>query len=321
MRSGTSRRPRDAQLAERLGIGREDPVVGYVSSLNSYEGIRYLVEAAARLRDQVPNLRVLVVGEGPDGDAIRETAHRLGLDGSTLIMPGRVPHDAIVDYYSLIDVFVVPRTSQRVSQLVTPLKPYEAMALERAVVVQRPACPARDRHPRGDRADIPARGCPGLGRSAGHAAAMIRCGVLDLAARRGSGCLPSGHGHRMVAVIGTCSSASGLPRRRREARCRRPSPGLPRLAPSSPAIGDEQHPRGPGPSVVSIGWHQSSVDVTSVPPGRRRRRASLRYAPGSTPCSITESQAIASNERIAYVVRVKSIGSRRIAPDATALCR
>jgi glycosyltransferase involved in cell wall biosynthesis len=50
-------------------------------------------------------------------------------------MPGRVPHDEVIRYYSLIDVFVVPRTNHRVSRLVTPLKPYEAMALERAVVV------------------------------------------------------------------------------------------------------------------------------------------------------------------------------------------
>jgi glycosyltransferase involved in cell wall biosynthesis len=50
-------------------------------------------------------------------------------------MPGRVPHDRILGYYALIDVFVVPRTADRVSRLVTPLKPFEAMALERAVVV------------------------------------------------------------------------------------------------------------------------------------------------------------------------------------------
>ena len=52
-----------------------------------------------------------------------------------MIFTGRVPHGRILDYYRLIDVFVVPRTNDRVSQLVTPLKPYEAMAMERALVV------------------------------------------------------------------------------------------------------------------------------------------------------------------------------------------
>jgi glycosyltransferase involved in cell wall biosynthesis len=75
------------------------------------------------------------VGDGDYRPTIEETARRLGLDDGTLIMTGRVEHDHVARYYSLIDVFVVPRTADRVSRLVTPIKPYEAMALERAVVV------------------------------------------------------------------------------------------------------------------------------------------------------------------------------------------
>ena len=79
---------------------------------------------------------MLLVGDGDEEPVIRATARRLGLDADgTLIMPGRVDHDEILSYYSVIDVFVVPRTANRVAQLVTPLKPYEAMALERPLVV------------------------------------------------------------------------------------------------------------------------------------------------------------------------------------------
>jgi glycosyltransferase involved in cell wall biosynthesis len=130
-----SPRPRDDALAARLGLEPGVPVVGYVSSLNAYEGIRYLLEAAARLRSRGRSLRVLIVGDGQDRPALETRARELGLDDGTLLMPGRVAHDEVLGYYSLIDVFVVPRTADRVSQLVTPLKPFEAMALERAVVV------------------------------------------------------------------------------------------------------------------------------------------------------------------------------------------
>jgi glycosyltransferase involved in cell wall biosynthesis len=126
---------RDDAIAASLGVGRGEPVVGYISSLNAYEGIECLLEAASRLRSPDQKLRVLIVGEGDQERAIRETGRRLGLDDGTLIMPGRVPHDLILGYYALIDVFVVPRTANRVSRLVTPLKPFEAMALERALVV------------------------------------------------------------------------------------------------------------------------------------------------------------------------------------------
>jgi hypothetical protein len=67
-------------------------------------------------------------------------------------------------------------------------------------------------------------------------------------------------------------------------------------------------------SAVSIGSHQKSVDVTSSPPGRRSRAASRRYAWMSTPCSTTLRQAIAAKDRSANVVRVRSIGWKRIGP-------
>jgi glycosyltransferase involved in cell wall biosynthesis len=127
--------PRDDALGASLGIEAGESVVGYVSSLSAYEGIPYLLEAAAKLRESGCRLRVLLVGDGEDRRAIEEAATRLGLDDGTLIMTGRVAHDDVPRYYSLIDVFVVPRTGDRVSRLVTPIKPYEAMALERPVVV------------------------------------------------------------------------------------------------------------------------------------------------------------------------------------------
>jgi glycosyltransferase involved in cell wall biosynthesis len=126
---------RSDELAGSLGIAPGDPVVGYISSFTRYEGMHYLLEAAARLRAAGRKLHVLLVGDGVEEEALVAIGRRLGLDDGTLIMPGRVPHDDVMRYYSIIDVFVVPRTNDRVSQLVTPLKPYEAMALERALVV------------------------------------------------------------------------------------------------------------------------------------------------------------------------------------------
>ena len=128
-------RPRDDALAESLGIRAGETVLGYISSFTGYEGIRFLIEAGAILRDRGRRVRVLLVGDGEERPALEAEARRLGVADGTVIFTGRVPHDRIASYYSVIDVFVVPRTADRVSQLVTPLKPYEAMALERAVVI------------------------------------------------------------------------------------------------------------------------------------------------------------------------------------------
>jgi PEP-CTERM/exosortase A-associated glycosyltransferase len=125
---------RDAELAASLGIRADETVLGYISSMVPYEGIRFLIDATARLVSAGHSVRTLLVGDGPEREHLERHATGLGLS-EQVIFTGRVPHAEILRYYGLIDVFVVPRTADRVSQLVTPLKPYEAMAMARALVV------------------------------------------------------------------------------------------------------------------------------------------------------------------------------------------
>lgn len=128
--------PRDGALAASLGIEADETVIGYISSLVSYEGIGYLIDAVAQLRRRGRRVRLLLVGDGDARAELGVHAMQAGLvaDG-TAIFTGRVAHAEVERYYRMIDVFVVPRTDDRVSRLVTPLKPYEAMSMARAVVV------------------------------------------------------------------------------------------------------------------------------------------------------------------------------------------
>jgi PEP-CTERM/exosortase A-associated glycosyltransferase len=125
--------PVDPALRADLGFANSDVVLGYVSSLVSYEGVIYLLDAIARLRARHANVRGLIVGDGAERTALEHRAAELGL-GDAVRFPGRVPISEVQRYYAQIDVFVVPRTNDQVSRTVTPLKPLEAMALERAVV-------------------------------------------------------------------------------------------------------------------------------------------------------------------------------------------
>jgi glycosyltransferase involved in cell wall biosynthesis len=127
---------RDDALAARLGIRREDFVVGVVSSLARYEGIEYLITAVSRLRAGGHSVRALIVGEGEQRRSLELHAACLGVE-EHVRFAGRVPHESVLPYYGLIDVFAIPRPAMRVSELVTPLKPFEAMACGRAMVVSR----------------------------------------------------------------------------------------------------------------------------------------------------------------------------------------
>jgi glycosyltransferase involved in cell wall biosynthesis len=113
-----------------LGIGSGEFVVGLVSSLVAHEGIGTLLSAAAQLPD-LP-VTVLIVGDGPERAALERQAAELGVNA---VFTGRVPPGKVRDYHAILDVFVVPRTPDRVCQLVTPLKPVEAMASALPVVV------------------------------------------------------------------------------------------------------------------------------------------------------------------------------------------
>jgi len=124
--------PDATQLRKDLGIKDGEFVVGLVSSLVAHEGIGTLLEAVKILGDRGVPARALIVGDGPERGALQRQAAALGLDA---IFTGRVPMARVRDYHAILDVFVVPRTRDRVCQLVTPLKPVEAMASGLPVVV------------------------------------------------------------------------------------------------------------------------------------------------------------------------------------------
>ena len=125
--------PDATTLREELGIKPDEPVVGEVTSLVPHEGIGTLLEATAILRARGVPARALIVGDGPERAALQRQAARAGL-AEAAVFPGRVPAAKVRQFHALLDVFVVPRTPDRVCQLVTPLKPVEAMASGLCVV-------------------------------------------------------------------------------------------------------------------------------------------------------------------------------------------
>ncbi len=126
---------RDEALRGSLGLdGRF--VVGYLGNLDHWrEGIDVLIAAVAELRRRGRSqIALLVVGEGQRRGSLEAEARRLGVAASCRFT-GRVPHEAVAGYYAQMDVFVNPRVEERAARLITPLKPYEAMAMGVPVLV------------------------------------------------------------------------------------------------------------------------------------------------------------------------------------------
>jgi PEP-CTERM/exosortase A-associated glycosyltransferase len=123
---------RDAALEEKFGLGGKQ-VLGFIGSFYAYEGLDLLLAAFPAILEQRPDTRLLLVGGGPQERQLKEQAASLGI-AEKIVFTGRVPHAQVPAYSSLVDAFVFPRKSMRLTELVTPLKPLEAMAQGRVVL-------------------------------------------------------------------------------------------------------------------------------------------------------------------------------------------
>jgi PEP-CTERM/exosortase A-associated glycosyltransferase len=116
----------DPALARDLGLEGAD-VVGFIGSFYDYEGLDDLVAAMPRLIARRPAARLLLVGGGPMEAALKAQAAASSA-AERIRFIGRVPHREVERYYALVDVLAYPRKAMRLTELVTPLKPLEAMA-------------------------------------------------------------------------------------------------------------------------------------------------------------------------------------------------
>ena len=108
-------------------------MVGFIGSFYAYEGFDLLLTALPAIIARAPEVRVLLVGGGPEERALKTLARRLGVH-DRVTFTGRVPHEDVQRYYGIVDVLAYPRHRMRLTELVTPLKPLEAMAQGRLVV-------------------------------------------------------------------------------------------------------------------------------------------------------------------------------------------
>ncbi len=122
----------NAELAATLGLTDCD-VLGFLGSFYAYEGLDLAIAAMPAVLAKNAKVRLLLVGGGPQEQNLKQQVKLLGLEGK-VIFTGRVPHSEVGKYYSLVDLLVYPRKAMRLTDLVTPLKPLEAMAQGKPVI-------------------------------------------------------------------------------------------------------------------------------------------------------------------------------------------
>lgn len=132
----------DILLKCELGYAPDDVVIGYIGSIVDYEGLDYLLQAMAMIKKSGPeNLKLLIVGDGDKLEILKEYAAKENIL-DRVQFTGRVGHHHVEKYYSIIDIVPFPRKGYPVCEMVSPLKPFEAMAMGKAVLVSNVAAMA-----------------------------------------------------------------------------------------------------------------------------------------------------------------------------------
>ncbi len=127
-------RERDLELAKSLNVENKT-VIGYIGSIVNYEGLDDLIHAAKLLKDRGESqFVILIVGDGAFMNNLKDAVEEFGMQ-DYVIFTGRVPHDEVQNYYSLVDIAPFPRKPYLVCEAVSPLKPFEALAMKKAVIV------------------------------------------------------------------------------------------------------------------------------------------------------------------------------------------
>lgn len=122
----------DEEYLQQWGVAGKK-IIGFIGSFYRYEGLDLLVRSFARIAKNQPDTVLLLVGGGEMERELNDLISALGLT-DRVIMPGRIPHERVPGVYAMLDILAYPRYSMRLTELVTPLKPLEAMAMGKVLV-------------------------------------------------------------------------------------------------------------------------------------------------------------------------------------------
>jgi glycosyltransferase involved in cell wall biosynthesis/spore maturation protein CgeB len=125
---------KDEDLARQIGLSLDTPIIGFAGSIVEYEGLDLLIEALAKLRQENIDFQFLLVGDGKSLPKLKQLAQNRGID-DVCYFTGRVPFEQVNSYLSLVDIAPCPRRSTAITEIVSPLKPLETMAMGKAVLL------------------------------------------------------------------------------------------------------------------------------------------------------------------------------------------
>ena len=119
----------------KYGLDSES-IVGFVGGFQEWHGIDLLLKSFTKVLNQIPDARLLLVGDGPARPEIEKWIADLDLE-SKVTITGYVPQNKVPELLAVIDVAVIPYPRFPKELWFSPLKMYEYMAAGKAIVASK----------------------------------------------------------------------------------------------------------------------------------------------------------------------------------------
>ncbi len=91
-------------LKNNLGLTKKDFIILFVGRIALEKNIKFLIDSQKKLKDKYKNIKLIIVGDGPDKDEYEEYSKSLGLEGN-VIFTGKASWSDMPFYYNMADIF------------------------------------------------------------------------------------------------------------------------------------------------------------------------------------------------------------------------
>ena len=125
--------PNDKELQEKLNINDNDKVVLYLGSILSHSGMDTILDDMPKILKEIPEFKLLVVGDGPDLDRLKLQSKKLGVD-KKIIFTGFVPYKEVPKFCSLADLCINPFRINDMTDRVSPVKIFDFLSCGKPIL-------------------------------------------------------------------------------------------------------------------------------------------------------------------------------------------
>lgn len=120
-------------LMQQLGLKNSDKVIGFIGTIYPFAGLDFLINNFHILKNEIKEIKFLIVGGGPDFVRIKSLIIQFHLEND-IILTGFIKQEKLFEYVSLFDICVNPFAINNITDRIIPTKILEYMACGKPVL-------------------------------------------------------------------------------------------------------------------------------------------------------------------------------------------